>query len=85
MVLISCVAVELLSFVWGALGGEGEYYSPSDLANGSCYSVEMVTRTLEFLRRYGFVEQLANRELIFKKVEGAPSPDLVARILEAFR
>jgi len=76
------VTVDLVDWVWSAMR-DGEFYSPSDLANSSGQPIHAVVRVLEFLGRYGFADQVTRRELIFRKVADAPAPGAALRILQA--
>jgi len=61
---------------------DGELYSPWDLANWSLQPTDAVTRVLEFLTRYGFAEQIAKRQPLFRKLEDVPDPCEALRILQ---
>ena len=67
--------------VWCAMK-IGEFYSPSDLASTSGQSRVSVLRVLEFLKKYGFTEQLTKRELIFRRRWDSPSPADALHVLQ---
>lgn len=75
------MSLSTVDVVW-SLMSDGELYSPRDLANSSGQSADSVTRVLEFLKRYGFAEQVTRRESIFRKVAHAPAPGDALRILQ---
>ena len=70
----------MVDSVWVAMH-ESEFYSPSDLSNTLGEPTEGIVRILEFLARYGFVQKITKRELIFRKVVNVPSPGDALRIL----
>jgi len=76
------MALDMVDLVWSTMGND-EFYSLADLANSTGYTIDAVTRVLEFLTRYGFADRLTKREPIFKKIANAPAPGDVLRILRA--
>ena len=76
------MALDVVDLVWSAMG-DGEFYSPNDLANSLKQPVQSVTRVLEFLKKYKFAEQVTRREMIFRKVSDNPSPGEALRVLQA--
>ena len=60
---------------------EGELYSPSDLANSLGQSLNGIVRILQFLTRYGFVEQVTEREMMFRRLVVSQHPGKAVRVL----
>ena len=75
------MALDVVDLVWSAMG-DGEFYSPNDLANSLKQPVQSVARVLEFLKKYKFAEQLTRREMIFRKVGNNPSPGDALKVLQ---
>jgi hypothetical protein len=71
----------LIDLVWSSMK-DGELYSPEDLANWSLQPTEVVARVLGFLTRYGFIEQLAKRQALFRKLADAPDPCSALKVLQ---
>lgn len=71
----------LVDSVWSLMRDE-ELYSPEDLANWSLQPIDVVTRVLRFLERYGFAEQVVKREPLFRKLADAPDPSGSMTILQ---
>jgi hypothetical protein len=78
------MSLETVDLVW-SLMREGEFYSPADLANIIGQPTCMIARILEFLAKYKFIERIARRELIFRKIPAGPSPAEAVSILRMVR
>jgi hypothetical protein len=76
--------LDMVDLVWSQMR-DGEFYSPGDLANTLGQPTDMITRTLEFLARYKFIERMTKHELIFRKIPTGPSPGEAVRILRMLR
>lgn len=76
------MTLDMIDMAWSAMEGY-DFYSPNDLANLLGQPTQEVIRVLEFLAEYGFAERATNRELIFRRVETAPSPGDAIRVLQA--
>ena len=72
---------DIVDTLWLAMK-DGEYYSPSDLANSLGQPIEEVTRVLEFLAKYDFAQQVAKSEMLFRKLAGAIRPGDALRVLQ---
>jgi len=75
------VTFDVVDTVWLAMK-DGEYYSPSDLANSLGQPIEEVTRVLEFLAKYDFAQQVAKSEMLFRKLASAIRPGDALRVLQ---
>jgi len=73
--------LDLVDTVWSAMM-DGELYSLNDLTNTLERSSEGITRVLEFLIKYGFLERITTRELIFRKLPKDVSPGDALRVLQ---
>jgi len=76
------MAFDLIDTVWSAMR-DGELYSLNDLTNTLERSTEAVTRVLEFLTKYGFVERVTSREMIFRKLPNDVSPGDALEVLRS--
>ena len=75
------MTLDMVNTVWSVMH-EDELYSPSDLANMLGQPFHAIARVLEFLEKYGFVEQVTKRELIFKRLESEVSPGDTLKVLQ---
>lgn len=71
----------LVDLVWSCMRDD-ELYSPEDLANWSLQPIDVISRVLRFLERYGFAEQVVRREPLFRKLADAPNPSGALTILQ---
>ena len=71
----------MVDTVWSTMR-DGELYSLNDLTNTLERSSEAVTRVLEFLTKYGFVERVTSREMIFRKLPNGVSPGDALKVLQ---
>jgi len=71
---------DLVDAVWSGMR-DGEVYSLNDLTNTLELSTEEVARVLEFLAKYGFVERVTSREIIFRKLPNDVSPGDALKVL----
>jgi len=72
---------EMVDIVWSAMK-DGEFYSPSDLANSLGQPIEEVTRLLEFLTKYEFAQQMSRSEMLFRKLAHVIRPGDALRVLQ---
>jgi hypothetical protein len=75
------MTLDRIRLIW-SLMRDGEFYTPSDLTNRSGQPIDSVAAVLDFLAKYGFVEQVTQGEPIFRKLADAPAPDDALRILQ---
>jgi len=75
------MVLDVVDTIWSAMH-DNELYSPSDLANSLEQPIEMVTRVLEFLKKYKFADQVTRREMLFRKTAAAVGPGDALRVLQ---
>ena len=61
---------------------KGEYYSIRDIANVSGQPGSIITDTMDFLTRYGFVRKTGGNDPLFRKSSITLSPNQTMEILQ---